>query len=110
MTASYSWPTSLEMFGRVRNIRILTCGGDGTVGWILSTLDSLRIRPAPPVAVMPLGTGNDLSRTLNWGGVSGCGVVGLRCVEAYLFHSETFYSDNSNLLKYTNINYLKLHV
>lgn len=46
------------------------CSALFQVGWILSTLDQLRLKPPPPVAILPLGTGNDLARTLNWGGVS----------------------------------------
>ncbi|XP_075166519.1 diacylglycerol kinase epsilon [Haematobia irritans] len=50
-----------------RPCRILVAGGDGTIGWVLNTMYTLNIKPTPSVAIMPLGTGNDLSRVLGWG-------------------------------------------
>jgi len=44
-------------------------GGDGTVGWVLGCLTELRQlgrEPVPPIGIVPLGTGNDLSRSFNW--------------------------------------------
>ena len=61
---------ALHSFRELPNYRILCCGGDGTVGWVLSCLDNVSQDSActsPPVAIMPIGTGNDLSRVLNWG-------------------------------------------
>ncbi|RLU26489.1 hypothetical protein DMN91_000285 [Ooceraea biroi] len=46
---------------------ILVAGGDGTIAWLLNTINKLELEPVPSVAIIPLGTGNDLSRVLGWG-------------------------------------------
>ncbi|CAI4226451.1 unnamed protein product [Auanema sp. JU1783] len=58
---------SLTLFSSLDSFRVLVCGGDGTVGWVLSTFDRLDLHRKCQLAVLPLGTGNDLARVLGWG-------------------------------------------
>mmetsp|Transcript_6615 Transcript_6615/g.18486 ORF Transcript_6615/g.18486 Transcript_6615/m.18486 type:complete len:1177 (-) Transcript_6615:1413-4943(-) len=60
--------TVLRSFLVLSRLKILVCGGDGTVSWIISTLESMKLeRRWPPLAILPLGTGNDLARIHGWG-------------------------------------------
>ncbi len=58
----------LKLFTKIHNLKILVAGGDGTVGSVINfvkTVDEWKERN-PPVSILPLGTGNDLSRALGW--------------------------------------------
>uniref|UniRef100_A0A8B9RJX2 Diacylglycerol kinase n=1 Tax=Astyanax mexicanus TaxID=7994 RepID=A0A8B9RJX2_ASTMX len=59
----------LRLFQKFETFRILVCGGDGSVGWVLSELDKLGLHKQCQLGVLPLGTGNDLARVLGWGGL-----------------------------------------
>ncbi|XP_012276766.1 diacylglycerol kinase theta isoform X1 [Orussus abietinus] len=60
----------LYVFRHIKNYKILVCGGDGTIGWVLQCLDNVGQDSecsSPACAIVPLGTGNDLARVLRWG-------------------------------------------
>ncbi|CAF1438147.1 unnamed protein product, partial [Didymodactylos carnosus] len=61
---------ALEIYFELSNTRICIFGGDGSVGWVVEKLaDFYHELNNPPVAIGPLGTGNDLSRVLGWGDI-----------------------------------------
>jgi diacylglycerol kinase (ATP) len=60
----------LKLFLGISGLRVVVGGGDGTIvavaNYLKETCAVLGVEP-PPISVIPLGTGNDLSRTLGWG-------------------------------------------
>lgn len=57
----------LKLFQNFDHFRILVCGGDGSVGWVMNEVDQQNLSSQCQLGVLPLGTGNDLSRVLGWG-------------------------------------------
>ncbi|RNF19827.1 diacylglycerol kinase-like protein [Trypanosoma conorhini] len=65
-------PEAKEFLSGLHPATVILAGGDGTVSLALDILDELRSTNRIPVAsacvaVVPMGTGNDLSRTLGFG-------------------------------------------
>ncbi|MBA0772712.1 hypothetical protein Gotri_008045 [Gossypium trilobum] len=47
-------------------LRIIVAGGDGTAGWLLGVVCDLKLSHPPPIATVPLGTGNNLPFAFGW--------------------------------------------
>nr|CAB3478515.1 unnamed protein product [Digitaria exilis] len=50
-----------------KRLRLIVAGGDGTAGWLLGVVSDLKLVHPPPVATVPLGTGNNLPFSFGWG-------------------------------------------
>ncbi|KAJ9153650.1 hypothetical protein P3X46_027069 [Hevea brasiliensis] len=50
-----------------KRLRIIVAGGDGTAGWLLGVVCDLKLPQPPPIATVPLGTGNNLPFSFGWG-------------------------------------------
>ncbi|KAK7342696.1 hypothetical protein VNO80_25652 [Phaseolus coccineus] len=48
-------------------LRIIVAGGDGTASWLLGVVSDLKLPHPPPIATVPLGTGNNLPFAFGWG-------------------------------------------
>ncbi|XP_047334297.1 diacylglycerol kinase 5-like [Impatiens glandulifera] len=48
-------------------LKIIVAGGDGTAGWVLGVVSDLKLSKPPPIASVPLGTGNNLPFAFGWG-------------------------------------------
>ncbi|KXJ26244.1 Diacylglycerol kinase eta [Exaiptasia diaphana] len=57
----------IQIFKQFNRFRILVCGGDGSIGWVMKEVDNTNLTNKVQIGVLPLGTGNDLSRVLGWG-------------------------------------------
>ncbi|KAG6521151.1 hypothetical protein ZIOFF_018217 [Zingiber officinale] len=51
-----------------KKLRLIVAGGDGTAGWLLGVVCDLKLVQPPPIATVPLGTGNNLPFSFGWVG------------------------------------------
>uniref|UniRef100_A0A183IV78 Diacylglycerol kinase n=1 Tax=Soboliphyme baturini TaxID=241478 RepID=A0A183IV78_9BILA len=77
---------------------IVAAGGDGTISWILTLIEQV-FQPnerKPLLAIVPLGTGNDLSRVLGWGSAS-AGDIDVKRLILAIKHSKPVSLDRWNV-------------
>ncbi|RVW70128.1 Diacylglycerol kinase 6 [Vitis vinifera] len=47
-------------------LKIIVAGGDGTANWLLGVVSDLKLPQPPPIATVPLGTGNNIPFSFGW--------------------------------------------
>ncbi|KAK6934341.1 Diacylglycerol kinase, accessory domain [Dillenia turbinata] len=50
-----------------KRLRLIVAGGDGTASWLFGVVSDLKLPKPPPIATVPLGTGNNLPFSFGWG-------------------------------------------
>ncbi|CAB4063544.1 dgkA [Lepeophtheirus salmonis] len=74
----------LQIFRHLAPLRLLVCGGDGSISWVLKEIDVLQLKAERVcVSVLPLGTGNDLARVCGWGAAIEADVNIINLLEKY---------------------------
>jgi hypothetical protein len=61
------------------HVRLVVCGGDGSVAWVVCELQRASLAGVVPIAVIPVGTGNDLSNFMGWAPTT-MGLLGECCL------------------------------
>ncbi|KAJ9671212.1 hypothetical protein PVL29_027277 [Vitis rotundifolia] len=56
-----------RIYVNLEKLKIIVAGGDGIAGWLLGIVSDLKLSWPPPIATVPLGTGNNLLFSFGWG-------------------------------------------
>ena len=60
--------SAIRLSENEENVNIIVCGGDGTILWVIEEILRYGLDPEKVCfGVIPIGTGNDFSRSLGWG-------------------------------------------
>jgi diacylglycerol kinase (ATP) len=65
-----TWSARRTQILRDPTLRCVSCGGDGTSNWVVTLLNNhfgVDASVRRPIAMLPFGTGNDMSRVQGWG-------------------------------------------
>lgn len=59
----------VKMESETKKVKVIVCGGDGTVLWVVEEIVKYNIDlNNVMIGIIPIGTGNDFSRSTGWGG------------------------------------------